>query len=397
MKKFEYFSYRLNGDKIHNTEFAEDLDDLILRLYNRGEYLDRVITSKSLLNMKIKLKSKDLADFCLQLGTMLKSGVSVLKSLEIIEETCILKKDIKLIYHTIYLDINSGVSLSNALLKTDAFPLLLINVIKASEENATLDEVLLKMSKYYENDTRISNKIKSAMIYPALLLCVTIVAIIGIFNFILPSFLNVLEGLTELPLLTKIVMSISKVFMQYGLFIILGIIGFIVCCIGLLKLSIVRYSLDRFKLQIPYVGKLLSSIYTYRFASTLSSMYLGGVSIVEGVNLSATTINNRYIESQLWMSTENLSMGTSLSESLMAVDGFHKKFSASIKVGEETGKLDELLLSLASTLETEANESIDRLISLLEPLTIIFLGILILPVILSVIFPMLKMYSSVGV
>lgn len=396
MKKFEYISYLLNGKVIHNTEFAESLDDLCIRLYSRGEYLDRIVNSNSILNTKVKLKSKDLSDFCRELGTMLQSGVSVLRALEIVEETCVSKKDIKLIYHSIYLDVSSGVALSSSMLRTDAFPLLLINIIKASEANATLDTVLLKMARYYDNDTRISNKIKGAMIYPSLLFSVTILAIIGIFNFVLPNFLSVLSGLTELPLLTRIVMKISEIFMKYGFFIAIGIVFFGVCLVGIYSISGVRYNVDKFKLKIPYVGKLLRNIYTYRFASTLSSMYLGGISIVHGVNLSSTTINNSYIENQLLLTSESISMGNSLSEALTTVNGFHPKLASSLRVGEETGKLDELLSSLSSSLEIEANESIDRLIALMEPLTIVLLGILILPVVLSVILPMLKMYQSVG-
>lgn len=397
MERYNYISYLIDGTKIENYEFAEDLDDLYYKLYSRGEYLDKVIEKKQILNMKVKLKSHELSDFCRQLGTMLKSGVSVTQALKIIEETCVLKKEIKLIYHQLSIDVNTGIALSNAMLRTSAFPYLLVNIIKSSEENATIDSVLLKMAKYYDNDTKIGSKIKGAMIYPTMLLCVTIIAIIAIFNFILPQFLGILEGLTELPLLTKIVMKISSIFVSYGIFIIIGIVGFIVFCMMLKQVPSVKYKIDKLKLKLPYVKGLLSNIYTYRFASTLSSMYFGGISIVYGVNLSATTINNKYLENQLILTVDNLAKGSSLSEALSPVDGLHKKLAASLRVGEETGQLDELLASLAESLEIEANNSIDKLISLLEPITIVFLGITILPIVLSVILPMLKMYSSIGV
>lgn len=397
MERYDYISYLLDNTKIESYEFAEDTNDLYYKLYNRGEYLEKIVNKKQILNMKIKLKSNELSDFCRQLGTMLKSGVSVIQALKIIEETCVLKKEIKLIYHQLYIDVNTGIALSSAMLKTNAFPSLLINIIKSSEENATIDSVLLKMAKYYDNDTKISSKIKGALIYPTLLLCVTIIAVIAIFNFILPNFLGVLEGLTELPLITKIIMKISSIFVSYGVFIIIGIVGFIVLCFILKQVPSIKYKIDKMKLKLPYVKDLLSNIYTYRFASTLSSMYFGGISIVYGVSLSLTTINNTYLESQLKLTVENLAMGSSISEALSPIDGLHKKLSASLRVGEETGQLDELLLSLAESLEIEANNSIDKLISLLEPITIVFLGMTILPIILSVILPMLKMYSSIGV
>ena len=211
----------------------------------------------------------------------------------------------------------------------------------------------------------------------------------------LPSFFDIFQNV-ELPLITKINISISKFLQDYWYFVLLIAAGLVVTFIALLRVEKVRFQVDKLKTKIPKFGKLLMTIYTSRFARTLCSLYTSGMSIVNALNIAKTTIGNVYIESQFDGAIKKLRNGENLSQAIKDIDGFDIKLTSSIFVGEESGRLESMLTTLADDFDFEAEQASERMITLIQPLMIIFLAVVICLIIISVLLPIYTLYNNVG-
>ena len=303
---------------------------------------------------------------------MLASGLSLIRIFSIMVRREDNKK-IKKIYENIYVKLQQGYTLSAAMeAQGVAFPNLMIQMYRSGEASGNMDKTALTMSDQYSKDHRIKGKTKSAMMYPIILIVVTIAVLLIVYLAVLPSFFDIFQNV-ELPLITKINISISK-FLQEK----------------------VRFQVDKLKIKIPKFGKLLMTIYTSRFARTLCSLYTSGMSIVNALNIAKTTIGNVYIESQFDGAIKKLRNGESLSQAIKDIDGFDIKLTSSIFVGEESGRLESTLTTLADDFDFEAEQASERMITLIQPLMIIFLAVVICLIIISVLLPIYTLYNNVG-
>ena len=276
-----------------------------------------------------------------------------------------------------------------------AFPNLMIQMYRSGEASGDMDKTALTMSDQYSKDHRIKGKTKSAMMYPIILIIVTIAVLLIVYLAVLPSFFDIFQNV-ELPLITKINISISKFLQDYWYFVLLIAAGLVVTFIALLRVEKVRFQVDKLKIKIPKFGKLLMTIYTSRFARTLCSLYTSGMSIVNALNIAKTTIGNVYIESQFDGAIKKLRNGESLSQAIKDIDGFDIKLTSSIFVGEESGRLESTLTTLADDFDFEAEQASERMITLIQPLMIIFLAVVICLIIISVLLPIYTLYNNVG-
>lgn len=276
-----------------------------------------------------------------------------------------------------------------------AFPNLMIQMYRSGEASGNMDKTALTMSDQYSKDHRIKGKTKSAMMYPIILIIVTIAVLLIVYLAVLPSFFDIFQNV-ELPLITKINISISKFLQDYWYFVLLIAAGLVVTFIALLRVEKVRFQVDKLKIKIPKFGKLLMTIYTSRFARTLCSLYTSGMSIVNALNIAKTTIGNVYIESQFDGAIKKLRNGESLSQAIKDIDGFDIKLTSSIFVGEESGRLESTLTTLADDFDFEAEQASERMITLIQLLMIIFLAVVICLIIISVLLPIYTLYNNVG-
>lgn len=276
-----------------------------------------------------------------------------------------------------------------------AFPNLMIQMYRSGEASGDMDKTALTMSNQYSKDHRIKGKTKSAMMYPIILIVITIAVLLIVYLAVLPSFFDIFKNV-ELPLITKINISISKFLQDYWYFVLLIAAGLVVTFIALLRVEKVRFQVDKLKTKIPKFGKLLMTIYTSRFARTLCSLYTSGMSIVNALNIAKTTIGNVYIESQFDGAIKKLRNGESLSQAIKDIDGFDIKLTSSIFVGEESGRLESMLTTLADDFDFEAEQASERMITLIQPLMIIFLAVVICLIIISVLLPIYTLYNNVG-
>lgn len=394
MPQYIYTAANIKGKKTRGQMAAANRTELAARLKSQQQYLLDFKEATSKTENK-KLNSQKLSEFNRQIGTMLSSGISLVRAIEIILRRDISKNE-RVVYEKIQSTLLSGFTLSDAMEQMgNVFPILLINMYRAAEANGTLDLTALKMADHYEKEHRLKTKIRSATAYPILLLCMVIIVMILIFNFVLPRFANV-YGEMELPQITKIVMSVSNLFTDH--FLILAIVILLVVLITnvLYKVPQIRVKIDRLKLRSPLIGKLLRIIYTARFARTLSSLYSSGLSILNALEIARGTIGNAYIESQFDTLIGSVRNGYKLSESLESIDGYDRKLASTVLIGEETGRLDYMLNTVADSFDYEAEQATNRLIAILEPLLIIIMAAVVGTVMISVLLPIYGLYSSIA-
>ncbi|MBE6852086.1 MAG: type II secretion system F family protein [Ruminococcus sp.] len=341
-----------------------------------------------------KLKSNELAELCRELGSLLGSGISVVRSFTIISGRDIDPK-LKKSYTNISTQIKRGVPLSDAMeLQGRMFPEMLVNMIRAGEESGDIDKTFDKMAVHYDKEYRMAGSVKSALTYPIVLLVLIVVVMMGLFTFVLPTFFELFEDM-EVPLITQIVMNLST-FIRENIIIIALVAAISVTLIGfIVTLYPVKYQIDKFILKLPKIGNLIKIVYTAQFARTLASLYASGINIVDSLQISKNTLSNYYIREQFDDAVKKIRAGITLSETLRGIDGFDIKLSQTVEVGEETGQLDRMLNCTADSYEYESQAAINKMITILQPVMIIILAGLVLVVIGSVMLPIFNMYSSI--
>ncbi|MEG1559651.1 MAG: type II secretion system F family protein [Clostridia bacterium] len=395
MPKYSYIAKDSEGKTIKSIANANNESELFDSLRKADVFLISAKEKKLKLTNR-KLKSKQVSDFCRQLGTLLSAGVSLVRTIGIMtrDENC--ETRIRGIYVEILRLISQGISFSEALEQQgNVFPELLINMFKAAESNGTMDVTARKMAVHYEKEDRLNGKIKSALLYPKILAVMTILICVGLFTFVLPNFVSLFEGM-ELPGLTKFVMSIGD-FVATKWYILLFIVAALSIFISIIKrIPNVKWFIDKMILRIPKVGKLLKVIYTARFARTLSSQYASGLPIVVALQVGKNTIGNKYIASQFDDVITRIRRGETLSHSLSFVDGFEKKLIANVLVGEETGNLEYMLGVVAESYEFESEMAIQALLALMEPVMLVIMAAIVLLVMLSVLLPIFNSYEALS-
>lgn len=394
MATYKYQAMNMSSQKVRGTMDSDNPDELRSDLRQQQLVLLRYRQVND--NSRTKtLKATHISDFCRQMGTMLDSGISLVSALAIVVRREPDKK-LKEIYRRIYINLQQGYQLSRSLeMQGNAFPPLMINMIKSAEASGSLDTTFLKLGDQYTHDDKLNKKIQTALMYPLFLLIITIIVLILVFTVILPKFFSVFNGY-KIPLITRIMFAIAK-FMTNSWYWFVVIVLSIVALVGLLmRVPSVHYQWDRLKVKVPKISHLTQIIYTARFARSLASLYSSGVSMIQSIRLARSTINNTYLESQFDQVIEDIRSGVTLSAAMDKVDGFDPKLSASVYIGEEAGRLDTMLNSIADDFDFEADIATEQLVTLLQPIMIIILGFMIGTVMLSVMLPLYSLYNSIG-
>lgn len=396
MPEYAYVAKGLDAKTVRGTHEAVDAQQLADWLREQNLFLLKYRERAADQQRGYRLKATELADFSRQVGTMLASGIPLTRAVSILLQRP-MKEKVAKVYTEIYRSLQRGHTLSQAMAEqSGSFPELMINMFRAGESSGRLDKTAIRMADFYDKEHRLHNKIRGALTYPAILLVLTVVVVIGMFTLILPQFFSLFEGLDTLPLPTRIVLAISDFMSHNWLYVIIGILIAVAGISMLLRLPRVHLIMDRLKLRLPKAGKLLGVIYTARFARTLSSLYVSGLTMINALQIAARTVGNQYINSQFPKVVRLVRDGKPLSASIAQVDGFDAKLSSIIFVGEESGKLDDMLESVADTFDYESEAATQRLVSILEPLLIVLMALIIGSIMISVILPLMQLYNSIG-
>ncbi|MBE6551497.1 MAG: type II secretion system F family protein [Ruminococcaceae bacterium] len=347
------------------------------------------------------LSDETLADFSLQLSSLLKAGIPLLKAFEIIIKNDHSNKPILKYYNSVADKIRSGVSFSDALRSLNGkFPDTMICLVSSAEHSGNLSRAMAKSYDYFNKQHAIKRKISSVSAYPKLIICILLFVILVLSVAVIPQFADVFSDYEDIPVTTEFLFSISSFIRNNLLFILFGI--FLVFCLIsiILKNKQVILIADKLKVMLPYIGSLNQTIYTARFTDTFSSLHSCGVSIISSLEAASRTIGNEYLESQFDKVIDRISFGASLSDSLILVDGFDGKLCDMLKIGEESGEIEEMLGFVSEKLNLDADTAITKLLKLIEPAVILLISFVILFVMLSVMIPLLDSYalleSSIG-
>ena len=379
---------------------APNRTDAVNRIRLKGKPIsveEKVMGSKEItLFQSKKIKLKDISLFCKQMSVMLESGIPLNNAVDILEQQAT-SKNLKSSLKIVSKSLKEGSQLSKAMLDQEGmFPDLLIRMVQAGEKTGKLDEVLEKMSEHYNKELKTSRQIRGAMIYPAVLAFLAVAAVLALLYVVIPSFSGIFEqsGM-DMPLPTRIVLAASNFVRSYW-YILFGVTGILVFLfLRYRSTEAGRYQLDRLKLWLPVIKGPMQKIVTARFASTLAILTSAGIPLVEAIESAAATTNNAVVIEKMKIANEGLQKGERLTGMITATGLFPPMMLSMVKIGEESGSLESMLVKTSDYYEEELETAIKQLLSLLEPAMIIVMGVIIGGIVASVMLPMFELAHAV--
>ena len=379
---------------------APNRTDAVNRIRLKGKPIsveEKVMGSKEItLFQSKKIKLKDISLFCKQMSVMLNSGIPLNNAVDILEQQTD-AKNLKASLKVISKSLKEGSQLSKAMLDQEGmFPDLLIRMVQAGEKTGKLDEVLEKMSEHYNKELKTSRQIRGAMIYPAVLAFLAVAAVLALLYIVIPSFSGIFEqsGM-DMPLPTRIVLAASNFVRSYW-YILFGVTGILVFLfLRYRSTEAGRYQLDRLKFWLPVIKGPMQKIVTARFASTLAILTSAGIPLVEAIESAAATTNNSVVIEKMKIANEGLQKGERLTGMITATGLFPPMMLSMVKIGEESGSLESMLIKTSDYYEEELETAIKQLLSLLEPAMIIVMGVIIGGIVASVMLPMFELAHAV--
>jgi len=348
------------------------------------------------LPMGKKVPQRSIAIFTRQLATMIDAGLPLVQSLDILSSQQE-NKLFKNILRDIREDVEGGSTFAGALKKHPAaFDDLYTNLVVAGEEGGILDNILTRLSNYIEKAEALRKKVKSAMIYPAIIVSVAILVVIILMIFVIPVFETMFKSAGQsLPLPTLIVLTMSKIIKKYIVVIIPAVILLVFLFRKFYKTEAGKTLTDRLILKVPVFGMLLKKVAVARFARTLGTLVSSGVPILDGLLIVSRTAGNRTIETAILSARASIREGETIAEPLGRSNIFPPMVIQMISVGESTGALDSMLTKIADFYDDEVDVAVSNLTSLLEPFLMVFLGVVIGGVVIAMYLPIFQMASAV--
>ena len=344
-----------------------------------------------------KVSGKTLAVFTRQFATMIDAGLPLIQGLDILgsqEPNPTLKKAITKIKG----DVESGTTLSNALKRhPKIFSDLYVSLVAAGEMGGMLDTILNRLATYIEKAEKLKSKVKSAMVYPSVVLIISLVVISVLLIFVIPVFEDMFESLGgELPALTQAVVDMSDFLRHYILHILAVIVALYFAFSKFKSTEKGRVIVDKTLLGLPVLGTLLKKSAVANFTRTLETMTSSGVPILEGLVIVSATAGNKVIEKAILDTKTSISEGKTIAEPLAKSGIFPPMVTQMISVGESTGALDTMLGKIADFYEDEVDTAVDALTSLIEPLMMVFLGGTIGTMLAAMYLPIFKIAGAIG-
>jgi type IV pilus assembly protein PilC len=341
------------------------------------------------------IKTREVVIFTRQFATMINSGLPLVQSLTILAEQTE-NKNFSTIITAVLNDIQAGMTLADGMRKhPKVFTELYVNMVAAGEAGGILDIILLRLAQFMEKNDALVRKIKGAMTYPAVMLTVVILATTILLWKVVPVFATIfLEAGLDLPAPTRFVLAISSFLQNYIFFMVLGIVAFVFAIRRWYKTDVGQLAIDRFLLRMPVLGDMLRKSAVSRFTRTLGTLVSSGVSILEGLQITARTSGNRVIHDAVMASRASIASGATISEPLKASGVFPPMVVQMINVGEQTGGLDDMLSKIADFYDDEVDAAVSALTSILEPIMIVVMGVVIGGMVVAMYMPMFDMIQT---
>ena len=340
------------------------------------------------------VKDKDLAIYTRQFSTMVDAGLPIAQCLSILSEQSD-SKTLREVTGRIAREVEGGATLAESFRKyPKVFDDLFTNMLQVGESGGVLDVVLQRLSGYIEKAAKLKSKVKGAMVYPVTIIGVAGLVIIFMMIFVIPTFAKMFEGMgADLPLPTKIVMFISEFTQRYIVLMVLAIVGLIYAIKRYYASDQGSKVIDAFLLKIPVIGMLIRKVAVARFTRTLGTLISSGVPILEGLLITARSAGNRVVEREVMGARTAVTSGRALSDPLRGSTVFPPMVVHMISVGENTGALDQMLSKIADFYDDEVDTAVNALTALLEPMMIVFLGVVVGGLVVAMYLPIFKLVT----
>jgi type IV pilus assembly protein PilC len=346
------------------------------------------------------VKDKDLVVFTRQFSTMINAGLPLVQCLDILStqsENKFLGKAVG----EIKLDVEGGSTFADALKRhPKVFDDLYVNMVHAGEVGRLLDTILLRLAKHIEKAMKLKSAIKSAMVYPSAIIGVAVIVITILMIWVIPIFAKMFTDLSGgkvgLPGPTQFVIGLSEFMQYYIIYIIMALGGIVYAVKRYYKTAKGRIVIDRLLLKTPVIGVLIRKASVAKFTRTLGTLITSGVPIMDGLMITAKTSGNKIVENAILGARQSISGGKTLADPLSKSDVFPKMVTHMISVGESTGALDAMLGKIADFYDDEVDQAVASLTALLEPMMMVFLGVVIGFIVIAMYLPIFKMASVIG-
>lgn len=385
------------GNSVEESRESTSQEAIIDQMANEGYSHIEVYEVFERIGTLGQMNPRDLSVFCHQLSLVIKSDITLYEGLGVLIDQTDDKK-LKVVLGKVRYDMENGRPFYQAMMKYKGyFPSYLLQMIRIGETSGTLDTVLERMGLYYEKESRTKRKIRSAISYPAVLTVLMVAVIILLIVKVLPIFEDVLKSVGgSMPGITQGMMGFSN-FVVNNLLIIVGVIAVIVAVVLIWRRSAKGgISYDSFQYRLPWRRMVISRVTTARVAQSLSILIASGVSLVSAMEMVETLIDNRFLKEKFITARRYVDEGGSLSAGLEKCGIFPRLFTHMVAVGENTGRLDDMLSRSSDIFEDDLDRTLDKLTAALEPALIIVLSIIVGIILISVMLPMINIMNSIG-
>ena len=399
MPVFEYKGKTLAGASVQGELKANTKNDLE-RVLRQNRIIVNSISKKTP-ELQIKfgtgIKKIEISRFTRQFATMISAGLPMVQCLDILGNQVENKELVKVV-NSVKEGVQGGATLSESMARhPKVFDTLYTNMVEAGEVGGALDSILNRLAGYREKADKLVRKVKGAMVYPAVVVVVALGVTIGMLAYIVPVFAGMFSSLNaELPLPTQVVLDISHFLQSNMLFLLLGLIGFSVVFVWWKRTPAGNLQWDKFMLRTPVLGNLIKKSSIARFTRTLGTLLSSGVSILEALDITAKTSGNMVISNAIRKSVLSIAEGDTITGPLKETGVFPPMVTQMISVGEKTGGLDEMLSKIADFYDDEVDAAVTALTSIIEPVIIVFMGVVIGGILIAMYLPMFDIIGKIN-
>src|SRR6266545_2375766 len=395
MATFTYTARSFSGDLKTATLEASSRDDVIAQL--RRQRLSVVKIDEAVVRKPKRghIKMRDIVIFTRQFSTMINAGLPLVQALTILAEQS-QNKVLADVTRKVVFDVESGKTVADAMAKhPQAFSPLYVNMVAAGEAGGILDTILMRLATFMEKNDALIRKVKGATIYPSVILSVAAIAVTVLLIFVIPVFENLFTSAgLALPLPTRVVMGLSRFLKGYWYMVISVLVTSWFLYRRYTATSDGRLKVDKILLRVPVLGDVIRKAAVSRFTRTLGTLVSSGVSILDGLEITAKTAGNRVVQDAIMESRASIAGGDTIAMPLKKSGVFPPMVISMISVGEQTGGLDEMLSKIADFYDDEVDAAVSNLLSLLEPMMIVFLGVVVGGMVISMYLPIFNMINA---
>ena len=395
MPTYTYTARTVNGELKSATMEAASREEVVAQLRRQRLNVVKVDEQKAK-KAGGSIKMRDIVIFTRQFSTMINSGLPLVQALDILAKQSENPALAEVTRQTVF-DVESGHTVADAMGKhPKAFNDLYVNMVAAGEAGGILDTILMRLATFMEKNDALVRKVKGAMIYPGVIMSVAAIAICVLLIFVIPVFQAMFASVNlELPLPTKIVVGMSEFLLSYWWAVLATIAGGVFLLRRYYATQDGRLVIDRLLLKVPVLGDVLRKSAVSRFTRTLGTLISSGVSILDGLEITAKTAGNRVISDAIMASRASIAGGDTIAAPLQKSNVFPPMVISMIAVGEQTGGLDEMLSKIADFYDEEVDAAVSNLLSMLEPIMIVFLGVVVGGMVVAMYLPIFDMINTV--